>query len=75
VKNPTRELAFRPFVIAEAVRARIRADGGPLEIVRAIDAAGRTFTSETLCPQDAATLARELAHNFFSEITREKIRG
>ena len=65
---------FAPFVIAAAVKARVRNDGGPLEVVHATTKDGRAFTSETLCPYDAGILERELTFNGFADVVREKIR-
>ncbi len=55
---------FEPFVIAESVRARIRADGGPLMAVRATRVrTGERVELEHLCPQDARQQLREIEIN------------
>jgi hypothetical protein len=65
---------FEPFVIAEAVKARIRRDGGPLVRVIGKTKDGRPFEGETLCPQDGAQQLRELKFNGWTDLEIVKVR-
>lgn len=65
---------FEPFVVAELVKARIRADGGPLVQVVGKTKDGRPFEGEHLCPQDGRQQLRELDFNGWTDLELVKVR-